>query len=455
VSLPFLDRARELDRLQRALAGPAALLVVYGRRRLGKSRLLREALTGRSHVFYVGDARDPALQRRSFAEAVAVRLPGFADVEYPDYDALTRRLWAEAPRDLVVAIDELPELVARSPELPSVLQKRIDEPGGPHLVVAGSAQRMMHSLVLDASAPLYGRAAEIIRLEPLPASWLRDALRLRSDASIVEHHAAWGGVPRYWELAARIDGLHAALRELVLDPLGPLHSEPTTLLLDEVSDETRPASILALCGRGCHRLSEIASRLGVPATDLSRPMALLVELQLIVRELPFGESLRSTKRSLYRIADPLMRTWYRFVEPNRSRLGAGLVDIVAGEVERAWPEHVGPHWEVVARQAVPHLSIAGQRWDVAGRWWGRAAGPAEIDIIAESIDRKRVLVGEAKRSCSAREVAGLLDGLRRKAAACPAIAGRPVDAVVFVLRKRGRVSGASVVDAADVVGALR
>jgi AAA+ ATPase superfamily predicted ATPase len=453
--LRFLDRDRELGRLRRAWAGAASFVVLYGRRRLGKSRLVREALDGRDHVFYVADARDAALQRRSFAAAVAERIPGFADVEYPDFDALTRRLWAESARGLVVAIDELPELVARSPELPTVLQKRIDEPGGPHLVVAGSSQRMMHGLVLDASAPLYGRASEIVRLEPLPAAWLGDALRLRSEADVVDHHAAWGGVPRYWELSAALDGLPLALRELVLDPLGPLHGEPTRLLLDEVADETRPASILALVGQGCHRISEIAARLGVPATDLSRPLAMLVELQLLVREIPFGESPRSTKRGRYRIADPLLRTWYRFVEPNRSRLGAGLLDRVSEEVERAWPEHVGPHWEALARQAVPHVKILGRRWDVAGRWWGRAGGPSEIDIIAESVDRKRVLVGEAKRSCSTRELDGLLATLQRKAAACPAVGGRPVDAAVFVLRKKGRLSSPAVVDAATVIGALR
>lgn len=99
----------------------------------------------------------------------------------------------------------------------------------------------------------------------------------------------------------------------------------------------RPASILALVGQGCHRPSEIAGRLGVRATDLSRSLALLLELDLLRREVPFGEPPRSSKRALYRIADPFLRTWYRFVEPNRSRLGAGLLSLVGAEVQRAWP----------------------------------------------------------------------------------------------------------------------
>lgn len=369
---------------------------------------------------------------------------------------MTKRAWHDAPPGLTLVIDELPELVQRSPGLPSVLQKRIDEGGGPHLILAGSSQRMMHSLVLDGSAPLYGRATEILKIEPLPAAWLGDALGLRSAAAIVEQHAAWGGVPRYWELAVRTNSFQEALRDLVLDPLGPLHNEPTRILLDDVSDVARPASILALVGQGCHRVSEIAARLGVRATDLARPMALLIELGMLIRELPFGESTRSTKRTLYRIHDPLLRTWYRFVEPNRSRLGAGLLDVVTGEVMGAWPEHVGLHWELLAREAVARMQIASRRWNSAGRWWGRVGKDLiEIDLIAESTDGRRVLVGEAKRTCSASEAARIFDALQRKAAACPAVAGRPVDAVVFALRKKGKITEPRVVDASAVLKSLR
>lgn len=453
--LEFLDRERELARLRKTLRGPAGLTVVYGRRRLGKSRLLQESVSQQPHVFYVGDAREASLQRRSLAEAISTQIPGFADVDYPDLDALTKRVWREAPRGLALVIDELPELVLRSPELPSVLQKRIDEGGGPHLVLAGSSQRMMHSLVLDASAPLFGRATEILKIEPLPAAWLGDALGLRSAAEIVEQHAAWGGVPRYWELAARADSFEEALCELVLDPLGPLHHEPTRILQDDVSDVARPASILALVGQGCHRVSEIAARLGIRATDLARPLALLLELGMLVRELPFGESARSSKRTIYRIHDPLLRTWYRFVEPNRSRLGAGLLDEVADEVLTAWPDHVGPHWELLARESVPRAEIAGRRWNPAGRWWGGAGSVGEIDIIAESVDGRRVLVGEAKRTCSASQATKLLDDLQRKAKTCPAVAGRPTDAVVFMMRKKGKITDPRVLDARAVVSVLR
>ncbi len=457
--LPFLDRGSELRRLRRALDAAPSFAVVLGRRRLGKSRLIVEALREHRHVYYVGDARDAVLQRRSFAAEVAGHLPGFDAVDYPDWDALLARLWTDARGGLAVAIDELPELVARSPELPSVLSKRIDgaRSDGPTLIVAGSSQRMMRGLVLDASAPLYGRATEILEVEPLPLGWLGDAFGMRSPSAVIEHHAAWGGVPRYWELARGRGEVFDALEEIVLDPLGPLHREPERLLLDEMTDVARPASILSLIGRGAHRVSEIGGRLGIPATSLSRPIATLMELGYVAREVPFGRSVRDTKRTLYRLRDPFLRTWYRFVEPNRSRLGAGLANRVRTEVEAAWPRHVGEHWEAVAREALPHLEVLDRAWGPPSRWWGRArdGAPIELDLCAAAAEGDDVLVAEAKRTCSASEARSVLDELERKAALVPDLAGRRVHAALFVLRRKGRIDDPRVIDAARVVAALR
>ncbi len=120
------------------------------------------------------------------------------------------------------------------------------------------------SFVLSAAAPLYGRAEEIVKVEPLGLGPLKTAFGLRKAADVVERWAVWGGVPRYWELALNYDDPMSALRELVLDPQGVLHREPEHLLLDEVSTISLSASILAMIGQGCHRFSEIAGRVGQP-----------------------------------------------------------------------------------------------------------------------------------------------------------------------------------------------
>jgi AAA+ ATPase superfamily predicted ATPase len=442
VDFPFLDRRQELARLTNALSSPAgAFVCVYGRRRLGKSRLIQRALRGHRYAYYVGDDRDSALQRTALAREIGRILPGFESVRYPDWEPLLERWWKDAPANAVLAIDELPAIVATSPELPSLLQKFIDQRSQRrHVVLCGSSQRMMQGLVLDATAPLYGRAREILKLEPLAPYWLGRALKSNNAADIVERYCTWGGVPRYWELARDYASHWKAIQALVLDPLGVLHEEPARLLLDDVRDAARSASVLALIGQGCHRLSEIAGRLGLPATQLSRPLARLVDLGLVIRELPYGTSLRDTKRTLYRIADALLEFSYTFVEPNRSRLAAGQIAQVRAEVERQWPQLLGQRWEALVRSHLAGIRVLGGRWNAASRFWGRDArgAPLELDIVADAADGSgRVLVGEAKVTCRSTEVAGRLAELERKAAACPALVGKQIEPTLWILRIAG------------------
>jgi AAA+ ATPase superfamily predicted ATPase len=458
--LAFLDRADELRRLKGFFgARDGGLAVVYGRRRLGKSRLLSEALPAKRAVYYVADDREATLQRAAVAGEVARLIPGFSDVTYPGWDELLRRFWAEAPRRAILAIDEFPSLVASAPELPSLVQKRVDAEGdrGIRVVVTGSSQRLMHGLVLDGSAPLFGRAREILRVGPLPAGWIRQGISVRSAVAATEAFAVWGGVPRYWELAADRQGLSRAMEELVLSPLGVLHDEPRRLLLDDLSDTTQASSILALIGAGCHRLSEIAGRLEKPATSLGRPLARLIDLGLIRRDVPFGSSLRDSKRTAYRLDDPFLRFWFRFVEPNRSRLAGGQSARVLREVERELHLQVASVFEDLVRQSVPRARYASEAWGPAASWWGPGLdrSPMEIDVVAESEDGTSLLVGEVKWSRRVdwkREEAVL----RRKTENLPLPRGRNVRLAIWAPTATPRLRGAVLrFGSAQVLDALR
>ena len=456
-TLPFLNRAEELARLDRALRDDAhALVVVYGRRRLGKSRLVLEALRERSGTYYVGDDRDAALQREDLARQITARVPGFGQVTYPDWSALLERWWRDAPGGDVLALDEFPSLVRSSPELPSLVQKLLDRPSRPPrgLILDGSSQRMMHGLVLDGSAPLYGRAREILKLGPLDISWIRRALGLRSDAAAVDHWSVWGGVPRYWELARDHRSREDALRSLVLDPLGVLHREPARLLADELDVSTRAATILSFVGRGVQRTSELAARVGVPATSLSRAVALLVELGLLEREsrsgTPRGTPSAAATASPIRSCARGSGSW----SPTAHAWRAGSSDRWRRTSRSAGPRtsarpgriSVGPAWR--------RLELFGRRWRPASHWWGPGTDrrPLEIDILARADDDPNVMLcGEAKVSAGSRDVARILEELAQKAARVPDLAGKRILCAAWVLRPRGRVPASGVVSARDVV----
>ena len=455
--LPFLDRARELTRLRRALSRPGgSLIVVYGRRRCGKSRLLQEALGGHARAYYLADLSDASIQRRALSIEAERIVPGFAAASYGDWAAVLETWRRRAPRDAWLVLDELPYLVQVSPALPSIIQRIIDTPGERplRLLACGSSQRMMHGLVLDETAPLYGRAAEVVKVAPMPPEALPAALHLDPEDSVVAY-SIWGGLPRNWELAADYGSTSEALAALVLDRNGVLHGEPSRLLLDDMRSAVQANSLLGLIGSGCHRLSEIGGRVGQSATNLSRPLSRLIALGYVRREVPFGESTRSTRRTLYRLDDPFLLFWYRFVAPNRSRLEIDLIDAVHAEVLARLAGHVAEVWEWLARRSVPQMAIDGLQWNPASRWWGRDVDgdPLEIDVVAESSDRRHLLLGEAKWSDRA-DPPGILSALRRKAERIPFRRGRRMHFALWLKRGGGeRVDGAPVVTPDSVMAA--
>ena len=458
MDLQFLDRKEEWARLQRfSQRDKGALAVVYGRRRCGKSRLLVESLADRNLTYYIADEREAPLQRASLAQELGVRLPGFQSVIYPDWEALFSRWWAEAPPQTVLVLDEFPALVSQARELPSLLQRQLDHrpPRGCHLALCGSSQRMMQGLVLDRTAPLFGRAVEILKIGPLRAGWTGVALDLPA-LQAVEAYAVWGGVPRYWELASDYPNTPEAIRQLVLNPLGVLHEEPASLLLDELKETAQSASILQLIGNGCHRLSEISARLAKPSTSLVRPVQRLVDLEMVSRERPFGVHEKDTKRTLYHLCDPFLRFWFRYVGPRRSQLQSRQTERVYRQIEPDFPQHVGSVWEDLARQSVPFLDIHGVEWNQAQRWWGPGTDgrPMEIDLVAESLDGQSLLLGSVKWEEKS-DVGRLVKELHAQSGFFPLKGGRQVFLALWLKRPGGGPHPLPVLNPETVMSILR
>jgi AAA+ ATPase superfamily predicted ATPase len=397
-----------MERLSRlATQRAAGLVALWGRRRVGKTRLLSEWCRHHDGLYTVADQSSETVQRRYLAEAISEKLPGFNDVEYPDWISLLRRLSSDARTagwKGPLVLDEFPHLVVASPSLPSVMQNWVDREiamNGLLVAVAGSSQRMMQGLVLDPSEPLYGRATEAFALSPLPAGWIGEALGLTDPSDALQSYAVWGGIPRYWELAAPFgQDLDEAVDALALDPQGALHTEPDRLLREETPTALSLRPLLDVIGNGCNRLSEIAGRLRCPATSLSRPVGRLQELGLITRELPFGGTEKTSKRAVYRMRDPFCAFWFRVVAPHRGFL-AGAVPKARKQLWRqAKPALVAHAWEILCRAAISSLApesgeLDGQaNWLPAARWW-RGDAP-EWDVVLATTDGRQAAVGEVK-----------------------------------------------------------
>ena len=449
--MEFLNRVEERRRLNRFLsATDGALACLYGRRRVGKSRLIEEVVKGKTAVVsFVADKSEASLQRERLARDISAVLPGFADVRYDNWGALMERWAHDAPRGAVLIIDELPYLVERSPELPSVLQRIVDgiRTTGQKIMLCGSSQRMMQGLVLNEREPLYGRAREIIRLDPLAPECLPKAFPRLSSWERFSLYAVWGGIPRYWEICRDGDGLWGTLREHVFSPQGLFHDEPNFILQDDLRDSVQAASVLSLIGEGVTRPSEIAARLQTPATSLGRPLKRLIGLGLVRREVPFGSDAKSAKKALYRLADPFLRFWYSFVLPNYSDAYYLSDKAEIDAIQPAFAVFLGQAWEFMVRDTVHRKPLPGfdGRLRNAARWWGLGVNgrQMEIDVVAESVDRNVLFVGEAKLSLSGIEAEHVMRELVAKARMLPfADKYKRIEARLFVARNppKGAVS---------------
>ena len=401
-NMEFVNRAAELRELD-AAAKHGGLLVVFGRRRVGKTRLLRQWLSTRDGLYSqaIEAQRDLQIQQ-VFADLLPQLETQLVPKTWPELLeilALQKRRW-------VLCLDEFPYLTAVDASLPSRLQRWLDHslPRGCLLIVAGSSTRMMNDLFLHRAAPLFGRARKLLHVQPMDYATFCDACGLRpGDPESFEKFACVGGIPKYWEFVEAGQDAVALAESLYFDYAPYMEQEPQRILRDEGVIGLNAVAVLEAVGRGAERPSEIASRLGTAQTNLSRLLQQLLDASVLTRELPFGQSVRSTKRILYRIEDPTMRFWFRVFSPHRSRWRT----YAATEKRKLIHDHAATVFEDVCRARFPD----------AQRYW---ESNIELDMVApDPDDAKRLLVAEVKwRRLTTAERKNVLRELESKWSRC-------------------------------------
>lgn len=440
----FFNRKRELAFLNRSTPGDrAALLVFYGRRRTGKTSLLRRFCQDRRAVFFVADMTSRADQLAAFSRVVfdALGMPELGGTSFPSWEAALRLLAARASAEpLVLVLDEFSYLCASDPSLPSVIQRLWDaqlRETRLHLVLCGSYVAFMENEVLGAKNPLYGRRTGEWLLEPFR---FREATLFfpgKTPAELVDLYAVLGGIPAYLERFEPALPLRENVVRHVLSRGSPLYNEPRFLLMQELREPRTYFSICRAVALGRTTPNEIAQGAGLPDRGaVSRYLQTLRELRVLERRTPATErNPERTRRGRYRLADPFLRFWFRFVLPNVSMLETGDPQrVYDARVAPHLEQHVSATFEEVARQHLEellHRSELPAAYDRVGGWWRKGA---EVDVLAVA-DHGPLLLGECKWS---RRPVGtnVLDALRAKVPAVSADLARSSTEVHFALWSR-------------------
>ncbi|MCP4416269.1 MAG: ATP-binding protein [Chloroflexi bacterium] len=416
----FVGRSRELELLEDLWGSEdATLIILSGRRRVGKTRLLTHWLQQRDAedgLYWMAEPTSATDQLRSFSQAFL----SFVDPETPVPSDFTYATWEQAlsqmatyakHRRMAVFMDEITYVIDVNPNFIGTLQKTWDHrltKTKAMLVLSGSQMGLMRKHLLDYDAPLYGRATAQMELPPLPFSATRQYFPDYSPEERVFIYAIWGGVPAYWERLDPQKNIAQNLRRNVLPSYAWMVDESRILLQDFITDMHNYVGTLRAIAGEQNTLTEIARRIGIANTKISFYLGKLRETRFMHRRVPVTKLHKNWRRGRYFIVDPYLRFFYRFISTQQSKLALGQMDIVLDMIMQhlpgflemyTWPE-LCQEWLLLA-SANKKIPL---RIDEVGSEWKKNS---ELSVVGYSEEAGAVVIGD----CFWLEAAAGLDAL--------------------------------------------
>ncbi|MDI6654618.1 MAG: ATP-binding protein [Candidatus Hydrothermarchaeota archaeon] len=390
----FLNRERELSLLnERLKSRRAELVVIYGRRRIGKSELIEQFIKSNG-IRLLAREESKTLQLRKFSE----KLGSFFKDEFlektgfSNWDAFFEYLSKKSGERIVIAIDEFPYLIKEDPSLPSILQDYWDnklKDTKIFLILSGSSISMMESKVLGYRSPLYGRRTGQLLLKPLRFAHVLDYIKKIEKA--IEFYSVFGGTPAYIMEADPSKDIFKNIEEKILREDSFIYRDVEFVLRQELVEPRYYFSILLSIARGNHKIGLIVNDTGLSKSIVNKYLSILNDLQLVYRIAPITEGYKSRK-GMYFLSDNMFDFWFRFVNPYTEEIEEGKAKtIVKNYVKPYFNQYCGKHFENIVQDVLGEIDIL--KFTRIGKWWHR---DKEIDIIALNENTKEIMFCECK-----------------------------------------------------------
>lgn len=408
---PFVDREEERRLLEEEWQKPGGRMVIlYGRRRIGKTRLLDEFVQGKEGILSFSEDVAAPLQIKQFQAECAAFFDDdlLATLHIETWDQIFTYL-ARKPlaKRAYLVIDEFTYLIKNDPSILSALQKAWDtELAGSNwcILLCGSMLGLMSDLALSATSPLYGRRTRDMLLEAMPFVHARKFLDQQTFSDALQTYLAIGGVPEYLLKARDYDAFSTFVEREFFSRFGYFYREPYFILSQEFRELKTYQSIINAIAEGNTAPSAIAQFCGMDTRQIYPYLEGMIRLGIVERELPI---LVDTRRGVYQIKDTVFDFWYSFVFPNREAIETDTLLPSSLAMDR----YFGKQFERFVRREIVPAILPGSR---VGRWWLKGE---EIDLVAFDDSVRRIVFGECKwGSLSLREARGVLSRLERKAA---------------------------------------
>lgn len=416
MSINFINRELELKVLnERYQNSKAELIVIYGRRRVGKTEIIKQFCKNKLHLYYLADKSNPKLQLQKIVNMTAEKL-GERTPLIADWEEFFKYLSEKSQKRFIFVIDEFPYLIKAEPPITSLFQKGWDEylkDTKIFLILCGSSVAMMKRKVLSYQSPLYGRRTGQLKIEPLS---FKDSIKFFPNVTLKQQinlFAIAGRIPFYLtELDEKKDVI-TNIKDNVVRKDKILLEEPEFLLREELREPSTYSKILEAIAQGAGKLNSISTQTGVEVYQLGKYLNVLMELNYVERITPITTIKAKSKVSLYRIRDVFFRFWHRFVFPFKSEIELGEFNRLSANIKRDFSEYVGRIFEEIGNEAV---KIMYPNLTQVGRWWGHYRNEEgnrseiEIDICGINNQAKEILFGECKwqDGVNARKILGQL-----------------------------------------------
>ncbi len=402
----FYCREQELNKLnKRYEAGKFECVVVYGRRRVGKTALINEFCKDKKTVYFSALNATAQENLKTLSKAIHSYKTGNA-VHSPEYrsyeDALDEISNLSAEERIVFVIDEYPYLAKAETSISSRLQHLIDYVwcnSKLYLILCGSSMSFMEYQVLGYESPLYGRRTAQFKIEPLT---YKETAVFNPNLSVEENaliYGITGGVPHYINKLDVQADLDEALLENVFDTSSYLFEEPENLLKQELREPGIYNSIITAIAEGASRINEIATKVGIESGPCTKYIKVLMELGIIKKEVPMADE--NGKKTIYLLADNFFRFWYRFVPRNITAISSGRIGNIYAEVVKSQlSDYMGLVFERMCREYLLYYAteLPIHMRDI-GQWWGSdpiQRKEVQIDIVGTPSVGKEYIIGSCK-----------------------------------------------------------
>jgi AAA+ ATPase superfamily predicted ATPase len=393
----FVDREEILSKLIEEYNHPSfRFTILYGRRRVGKTTLLKKYIENRPHIYYLVTLESMPLVLRRFQRIVAEQTGDklLAELTFENFEQLFAYIARQPSQEKrIIAIDEFQYLGKIDHSIPSQFQRIVDEilaDTNIHLILCGSIISMMYEQTLSYTSPLYGRRTSSFKLDALEYRYLEAFFPGTSEIERIELYAVLYGVPKYLEFFSYEGDIFRSIERYILDRHAFLYDEPRYILQNEVSEPITYFSILEVIASGEHKIGNIAGKLGKNVQNITSFIAKLIDLEILYKEIPVTEAHpHKSKKGLYFIKDNFFRFWFTYVLPYKSQLEMGNSAYALQKIKESFSEYVSKSYEELA------ISYVQTRYNPlkCGRWWNK---DTEIDLVA--VFESWLMVGECKYS---------------------------------------------------------